>query len=72
MRFPIPADMSLTDRLRLFEKNLDDKLERVEAVLEEKRDNFDDRVRLKAERAEIGITRHEFKLLFEQELRSHL
>jgi len=70
MRFPIPADMSLADRLRMFEKNLDDKYESVSAVLEAKRDNFDDRLRLKAERAEIAITRNEFKRLFEQELRS--
>lgn len=70
MRFPIPADMSLADRLRMFEKNLDDKYESVSAVLEAKRDNFDDRLRLKAERAEIAITRSEFKRLFEQELRS--
>ena len=62
--------MSLVDRLRMFEKNLDDKHERVEAVLEAKRDNFDDRLRLKAERAEIDITRHEFKRIFERELRS--
>lgn len=70
MRFAMPADMSLIDRLRLFEKNLDDKYERVDAVFEQKQDNFEDRGRLKAERAEIDITRHEFKRLFERELRS--
>ena len=70
MRFPLPADMSLIDRLRLFEKTLDDKYERVDAHLQERRDNFDDRSRLKTERAEIDVTRRQFKRLFERELRS--
>lgn len=54
----------------MFEKNLDDKYERIDAVFQEKRSNFDDRTRLKAERAEIDVTRHQFKRLFERELRS--
>jgi hypothetical protein len=70
MRFPVPADMSLIDRLRLFEKTLDDKYERVDAPLQTRMDNFDDRTRLKTERAEIDITRLEFKRLFERERRS--
>lgn len=70
MRFPVPAEMSLDDRLRLFEKNLDDKYERVDAAFQAQRDDFDARTRLKTERAEIDITRHEFKRLFERELRS--
>jgi len=68
MRFPVPADMSLVDRLRLFEKNLDDRYERANAVLKERRNEFNDRARLKAERAEIDVTRHQFKRLFEREL----
>lgn len=70
MRFPVPVDMSLIDRLRLFERTLDDKYEGVDAVLQERRGNLDDRARLKAERAEIDIVRQEFKRLFERELRS--
>jgi hypothetical protein len=68
--------MSLVDRLRLFEKDLDDKYERIDAIFHEERNDFDNRVRLKAERAEIDITRHAFKRLFERlferELRSWL
>lgn len=45
MTFPIQADMSLIDRCQLFEKYLDDKYERT--------DKFDDRARLKAERAQM-------------------
>lgn len=68
MRFPIPADASVIDRLRIFEKALDDRFERVDAELARKRDNLDDRSRLKTERAQIEITRHNFKRLFEREL----
>ena len=70
MRFPLPAEMSLIDRLRLFEKTLDDKYERVDAYLQARKDDFDGRTRLKGERAEIDVTRRQFKRLFECELRS--
>ena len=70
MSFPLPADISLIDRLRLFEKTLDDKYERVDAYLQTRRDNFDGRPRLKGERAEIDVMRRQFKRLFERELRS--
>ena len=68
MRFPIPADMPLVDRLRMYEKTLDDRYERVGAELAKKRDNLDDRVRLKTERAQIAIALSDFKRLFDNEL----
>ena len=70
MRFPIPADTSLMERLRLFEKSLDDRYERVDAEVEKNRDNLDAQARLKTERAVINVIQNEFERLFEQELRS--
>lgn len=68
MRFPIPTDTSVIDRLRMFERDVDDRLERVDAELARKRHILDDRSRLKTERAQIEIMRHNFKQLFEREL----
>ena len=70
MRFPIPEDTSLEDRIRLFEKYMDDEYGRIDAELDETQLGFDTRTRLKTERAEIDATRWTFKRLFERELKS--
>ena len=70
MEIPVPADASVIDRLRLFEKTLNDRYERIDAEYEKSRDDLDARTRLKTERAVINVIQTEFERLFEQELRS--
>jgi hypothetical protein len=69
MRFPLPADTTLEERLRLFEKYLEDKYQRTDAELEKHLHDGDRRAILKAERAEVSIIQGKFRTLFERELR---
>lgn len=69
MRFPIPADTSLHQRLRLFEKYLEDKYQRTNAELKATSHDMDRRPILKAERAEVTIIQSTFRQLFDRELR---
>ncbi len=70
MVLSVPVNTSLIERLQLFEKYLDGKYSRLEVAFQENRHNAESKSRIKAERAQIAITREEFKLLFERELRS--
>ena len=69
MRFQVPTGASVSERLRIFEKYLDDKYERADALLTEKARDFEARPIIKAERAEIAIIQGTFRTLFERELR---
>lgn len=69
MSFPLPADTTLEERLRLFEKYLEDKYQRTDAELEKHLKESDRRAVLKAERAEVAIIQGRFRTLFERELR---
>ena len=69
MNFSIPADASIEDRLRLFERYLEEKYQRTDAELGKHLHNPDRRSVLKAERAEVAIIRGTFTTLFEKELR---
>ena len=68
MKFSIPANTSVEERLRLFEKYLDDKYKRTDDELNKHRSAADRRSVLKAERAEVAIIQVTFRSLFEREL----
>lgn len=69
MRFPIPADASIEERLRLFERYIEEKYQRTDAELGKHLHDPDRRAVLKAERAEVAIIQGTFRTLFERELR---
>ena len=69
MRFSVPANASIDERLRLFEAYLEEKYRRTDAELEKHLNDPDRRAVLKAERAEVAIIQGKFGTLFERELR---
>jgi hypothetical protein len=69
MKFSLPAGASIKERLRVFDKYLDDKYERTNTEFEKHLNNPDRRSILKAERAEVAIIQGTFRTLFERELR---
>jgi hypothetical protein len=67
MTIQVPENTSVLERMRLFNEYLDERFARVDTVSRDA-ENFDDRTRLKSERAEVNVIRSDFQHLFENEL----
>jgi len=67
MTIQVPDNTSVLERMRLFNEYLDARFERVDAVSRDA-ESFDNRTRLKTERAEVNVIRSDFQRLFENEL----
>jgi len=69
MRFSLPTDASLPERLRAFERYLNERYAETEAAFLKARD-FESRIRLKTEKATIEVIRANFQQTFEATLSS--
>ena len=67
MSIQVPENTSVLERMRLFNEYLENRFDRVDAVSRDA-ESFDNRTRLKTERAEVNVIRSDFQRLFETEL----
>lgn len=67
MSIQVPENTSVLERMRLFNEYLENRFDRVDAVSRDA-ESFENRTRLKTERAEVKVIRSDFQRLFETEL----
>ncbi len=67
MTIQVPENTTVLERMRLFNEYLDERFEKVDSISKDA-ESFDDRTRLKSERAEVNVIRSDFQRLFESEL----